>query len=73
MIRYQADGSANDIQKRQEDANRQMYEACGRHYRILRQGTRNQVSLGPGGGRFGARATASNTYYVYIKFACTRR
>ncbi|MGH8127001.1 MAG: hypothetical protein ACRETC_01350 [Gammaproteobacteria bacterium] len=73
LIRYQAGGSQSDIQQRQDDANRQMYEACGGHYRILRQGTRNQISMGPGGGRFGRMPTASSTNYVYIKFACTRR
>ena len=73
LIRYLAGGSQSDIQQRQQDANRQMYMACGGHYRILRQGTRDQISMGPGGGPFGRFPTASSTNYVYIRFACTRR
>ncbi|MGH8283155.1 MAG: hypothetical protein ACRESE_04845 [Gammaproteobacteria bacterium] len=73
MVRYQADGSASDIQMRQQDANRQMYDACDGHYRILSQGARSQLNMSPSGGRFMRGTSASSKNYVYIKFVCTRK
>lgn len=72
LVRYLADGSASDIQVRQQDANRQMYVACSGHYRILSQGARNQINLGPSGGRFMRGNSGSSKNYIYIKFVCTR-
>ncbi|HEX5489197.1 MAG TPA: hypothetical protein VFX04_08665 [Rhodanobacteraceae bacterium] len=72
LVRYQADGSASDIEARQQDAKMKMYDACSGRYRVLAQGARNQINLGPGFGRFGRGASASSESYVYIKFVCTR-
>lgn len=71
LVRYLADGSSSDVAAREQDANRQMSEACSGHYRILRKGSRNQLSLSPAG-RFGRMAFATNENYVYIKYVCTR-
>ncbi|MGH8398119.1 MAG: hypothetical protein ACRETA_07715 [Gammaproteobacteria bacterium] len=73
LVRYLADGSVSDIQMRQQDANRQMYDACGGHYRILSQGARSQLNMSPSGGRFMRGTSASSKNYVYIKFVCTRK
>lgn len=73
LVRYLADGSASTLEARQEDANRKMHAACGGRYRVLAKGSRNQIQISPGAGRFGRLgATASNEEYVYIKFICTR-
>lgn len=72
LVRYESDGSSSDVEARQEDARMKMYDACNGHYRVLRQGSREQLQLGPGAGRFGRYPTASSTNYVYIKFMCTR-
>lgn len=72
LVRYEADGSVSDIEARQQDAKMKMYDACSGHYRVLAQGARNQINLGPGFGRFGRGASASSESYVYIKFVCTR-
>ncbi len=72
LVRYQANGSASDIDARQQDARMKMYDACSGGYRILAQGARNQINLEPGFGRFGRDASASSESYIYIKFACVR-
>ncbi|MGH8233990.1 MAG: hypothetical protein ACREPU_07325 [Rhodanobacteraceae bacterium] len=72
LVRYQADGSASDVEARQQDAKIKMYSACAGHYRVLAQGARNKINVGPGFGRFGRGAPASSESYVYIKFVCTR-
>ena len=71
LVRYLADGSAADVEARQQDANHQMYAACGGKYRVLAKGTRNQLDLRRGG-RFGRDVWATNESYVYIKFVCTQ-
>lgn len=72
LVRYLGDGTASQVATRQQDANRQMSEACGGHYRVLRTGSRDQIQL-QRGGYFGRQVWATNENYVYIKFACTRR
>jgi hypothetical protein len=71
LVRYEADGSAADLDARQQDAYRQMHDACGGHYRVLGKGTRNQLNLSAAG-PWGRRGMASSENYVYIKFVCTR-
>lgn len=71
LVRYLADGSPADVAAREQDANRQMHDACSGRYRVVSKGSRSQLQLSPGG-RFGRNVRASNEDYVYIKFACTR-
>ncbi|MBS0431888.1 MAG: hypothetical protein JSS21_05735 [Proteobacteria bacterium] len=71
LVRYLADGSAADVDARQQDANRMIYDACSGHYRILSKGSRSELQLEPGG-RFGRTVTANDENYIYIKFVCTR-
>jgi hypothetical protein len=71
LIRFLADGSAADQDARQQDAYRQMHDACGGHYRVLGKGTRDQLNLSAAG-PLGRRGMVSSENYVYIKFVCTR-
>lgn len=71
LIRFLADGSAADQDARQQDAYRQMHDACGGHYRVLGKGSRSQLNLSAAG-PWGHRGMASSENYVYIKFVCTR-
>jgi hypothetical protein len=68
IIRYQADGSAADVQLRQQDANVKMSNACQGRYRVLSTSVNDQLSIN-GVGRFGANATTTD--YIYIRFVCT--
>lgn len=71
LVRYQADGSSQDVASREQDANRQMDSACNGHYRVVTKGSRNQVDV-MRGGRFGRAVSTTNEDYVYIKFVCAR-
>ncbi|MDN5869670.1 MAG: hypothetical protein L0H73_02945 [Nitrococcus sp.] len=71
LVRYLADGSPADVAAREQDAKRQMYDACNGYYRILRQGARGQLNLEPGG-FLGRNVMASDENFIYIKFACTK-
>jgi len=68
IVRYQAQGSAADIQLRQQDANFKMSNACQGKYRVLSTSVNNKLNIN-GAGRFRANATTSD--YIYIKFVCT--
>ena len=70
LIRYLAQGSAADIQARQQDANLKMANACHDKYRVVSTGVNNKINF-TGAGRFRTSATSSD--YVYIRFVCTRR
>lgn len=72
LVRYLADGSAASLDARQQDAYRQMHDACGGHFRVLGKGSRSQLRLSPTG-PWGRRVMASSENYIYIKFVCSAK
>lgn len=67
IIRYLNEGARPVKESRRNDAYRQMHEACGGKYRILREGPRSE------GGVIvptGNSALYAESQYIYIEFEC---
>lgn len=63
VIKYLNQGADSIINKRREDALKQMYESCGGKYKVAEEGA--QFS-----GKYNTFTSLGNSEYIYIRFEC---
>jgi len=71
LIKYLADGASRVIEDRRKDAYRQMHEACGGKYLIIREQIMPEGMVAiPIATGTGTMYAAGSSMYNYIEFEC---